>query len=330
MSARGVIAITALAVLVVDCGGGPEGDSGGAVLQATVAPSAPPIEWLQVAAGDAHTIAVRTDSTLWAWGDNTSGQLGDGNDGPSAGQLAPLQIGTGYRLTAAGASHTIAVKADGTLWAWGSNSRGQLGDGTTTNRNAPIQVGSGYAFAAAGAAHAVGLKTDGTLWAWGANDDSQLGDGTTANRVTPGQVGSGYASVAAGGGTVAVRTDRTLWTWGTSVPLIRAPLQFGMGYSSVAAGRWHCVAVKADGTLWAWGDNTYGQLGDGTTTNRYGPEEIYASVPHASGTRGPGLQKRGGTGTNRFGPGEIRPPVPQASGTRGLRRQADPALANRE
>ena len=92
----------------------------------------------------------------------------------------------------------MAVKTDGTLWAWGDNSYGQLGDGTTTHRLSPVQVGSGFASVAAGYYHTVAVKTDGTLWAWGYNDYGQLGDGTTTYRLSPVQVGSGFASVAAG------------------------------------------------------------------------------------------------------------------------------------
>jgi hypothetical protein len=172
---------------------------------------------------------------------------------------------------AAGSNHTVGIRPDGTLWAWGDNGIGQLGDGTTTSRSAPVQVGSGFASVAAGPYHTVAVKTDGTLWAWGYNGNGQLGDGTTTQRVAPVQVGSGFASVAAGYyHTVAVKTDGTLWAWGyngngqlgdgTTTQRV-VPVQVGSGFDSLAAGGAHSMAVKTDGTLWAWGDNSYGQLG---------------------------------------------------------------------
>ncbi|MCX6924292.1 MAG: immunoglobulin domain-containing protein, partial [Verrucomicrobia bacterium] len=135
-----------------------------------------------------------------------------------------------FRQVSARGSHTVAVKADGTLWAWGYNNYGQLGDGTTDSKSSPVQVGTDtkWQVVAAGYYHTVAVKTDGTLWAWGYNNSGQLGDGTRASKSSPVQVG----------------TD-TNW-------------------QVVAAGDYYTVAVKTDGTLWAWVYNWFGQLGDGT------------------------------------------------------------------
>lgn len=202
-------------------------------------------DWASVTAGDDHTAAVKRDGTLWSWGFNIFGQLGDGT---RSDRLRPVQIGSATDWASVAAAHghrTVAIKRDGTLWAWGGNYFGELGDGTTTDRWAPVQIGTGtdWAAVATGAHHTVALRTDGTLWAWGWNPDGQIGDGTTTGRLTPAQVG----------------TDGR---WAT-----------------VAAGVTHTVAVKSDGSLWAWGWNGNGQLGDGTThSQRLTPRQVGADT----------------------------------------------------
>lgn len=194
-----------------------------------------------VAAGDAYSMALAPDGTVWAWGANGYGQLGDGT---TTSRTLPTSVAglTGVTLIAAGHGHGLARKADGTLWAWGLNANGQLGDGTQTNRPLPVQVPglSGIAALAGGSAHSVAVKSDGTVWSWGLNSSGQLGDGTTTQRLTPVRV-SGVA-----GATLAV------------------------------AGATHSLALLSDGTARAWGGNTYGQLGDGTTTSRTSPVSVSA------------------------------------------------------
>ncbi|MCX6925235.1 MAG: immunoglobulin domain-containing protein, partial [Verrucomicrobia bacterium] len=137
-----------------------------------------------------HTVAVKTGGTLWAWGDNYNGQLGDGT---TDGKSSPVQVGTdtNWQVVAAGSSHTVAVKTGGTLWAWGNNDYDPLGDGTTDSKSSPVQVGTDtkWQVVAAGYYHTVAVKTGGTLWAWGANWNGQLGDGT-AWQETPIQIGA--------------------------------------------------------------------------------------------------------------------------------------------
>ena len=242
-----------------------------------------------VAAAPSHTVVLKSDGTLWAWGRNASGQLGDGTATDRAG---PVQVGPGnkWRAVAAGAVHAVAIRRNGTLWAWGSNGAGQLGDGTTTDRPSPVQVDGGgkWRAAAAGFGHTVAVRRDGSLWAWGRNDIGQLGDGTWENRSSPVRVGAraGWSAVAAGEAhTVALHADGTLWAWGANwsgqlgdgTTSDRAePVRVGTqtDWSVVAAGEAHTVAVRADGTLWAWGANGVGQLGDGTTSDRAEPVRV--------------------------------------------------------
>ena len=239
--------------------------------------------WAVVACGAAYTVAVKNDGTLWAWGTNFYGQLGDGT---VTSRTTPVQIGTATNWSAVvcGADHTVAVKNDGTLWAWGTNGHGQLGDGTTDQwRTFPVQIGTDANWAAAGCGifHTMAVKSDGTLWAWGSNAYGQLGDGTTSNRTSPAQIGGSWAAVGCGTfHTMAVKSDGTLWAWGnnavgqlgdgttasrttparigSSSAWGKLPLGLGSGFSG---------ALTLDGTLWTCGENTYGQLGTGSTSN---------------------------------------------------------------
>ncbi len=180
-----------------------------------------------------------------------------------------------------GAYHTLAIKQDSSLWAWGRNNAGQLGDGTQINRNAPVRIGDGYVAVSAGMYHSLGLQADSTLWAWGLNNVGQLGTGANVyNSATPALVGDGFMAMAAGGGhSLGLKTDGSLWAWGDNeygqlgVPVVQAtsPVKVGDGFAAVAAAGISSYGLKDDGTLWAWGDNQYGQLGDGTTTTRDEP-----------------------------------------------------------
>ena len=158
-----------------------------------------------IAAGEGHTVALQGDGTVWTWGLDNVGQLGDGT--PGGTQFLPVQVPglSGVITVAAGGNYTVALRDDGTVWAWGLNSSGELGDGTTTDRAAPVQVTgpggidflSGIVAVAAGRDHTLALRNDGTVWAWGRSQYGGLGDGTNSGtRLTPVQVqGPGGAGV---------------------------------------------------------------------------------------------------------------------------------------
>jgi alpha-tubulin suppressor-like RCC1 family protein len=219
--------------------------------------------WRTVAAGAFHTFALASDQTLWAWGANDGGQLGDGT---TTRRPAPVLIGEGYVTVTGGERFSAGVKTDGSLWTWGFNGYGQLGDGSSvTTRPSPASIGTGYAAVAAGFVHAVALRLDGTVWTFGNNLHGQLGDGTTAMRSTPMKVLDGASRVAASSGaTLALEGSGTLWGWGSLEPSSVVPTVRGTQFKAVALGVTHGVAVKADGTLWGWGDNRWGQVGDGS------------------------------------------------------------------
>ncbi len=241
--------------------------------------------------GSTHTVAILQDGTLRAWGSNSSGELGLGAS-DSLPHAGAVQIGTGslWQSASAGTAYTLAVRADGTLWACGLNSSGQLGDGIATTRTALVQIGTGnqWRTVSAGGTHSFGVKADGTLWAWGLNTSGQLGDGTTTQRLAPVRIGAdtNWRTVQAiGDGTfsIGIKTDGTLWTWGLNTSgqlgdgtttLRLSPAQVSSVWLAAAGGSSCVVAIRSDGTLWAWGLNSSGQLGDGTTTTRLNPVQI--------------------------------------------------------
>jgi alpha-tubulin suppressor-like RCC1 family protein len=266
----------------------------------TALPRSSPVQigtttWSNIAAARFHSIALKTDGTMWAWGYNDAGQVGDNT---VIHRSSPVQVGS---LTTwsqiAGGSHSLAIKTDGTLWGWGDNAYGDIGDNTSIHRSSPVQIGAltNWSKVAAGRFHSIALKTDGTLWTWGDSTYGALGGGgaSTAYKSSPTQVGAltTWSSIADGQHhTIAIKTDGTLWTWGrnsfgqlgdnTGGAAITkfTPGQVGAltTWSQIAGGQSQTYAIKTDGTLWSWGDNGSYQLGDGTQTQRSSPVQVGA------------------------------------------------------
>ena len=239
-----------------------------------------------VASRSNYSLVLKNDGTVWTWGYNYYGQLGDGTTVNRSTPVRVLNL-AGIVAVSAGGYHGLALKADGTVWAWGRNDSGQLGDGTTTNRSTPVQVQSltEATAIAGGGSYSLALKNDGTVWTWGYNYYGQLGDGTTTSRLVAGPVlnVAGVTSIAGGNShSLALKADGTVWAWGhnyygqlgdgtTTSRSVAGPVLNVAGVTSIAGGNSHNLALKADGTVWTWGYNSDGQLGDGTTTNRSTP-----------------------------------------------------------
>lgn len=256
----------------------------------TLAAPVPTTCFRQIDAGATHTVGIKTDGTLWAWGNNDNGQLGTGN---TTNQATPRQIGTGtdWKFVSTSLDHTVAIKTDGTLWAWGSNANGRLGNGVSSIAitSQPVQIGTAtnWKSVATGEGHTVAVKTNGTLWAWGFNVVGQVGDGSTTDVVTPVQIGTAtsWQQVYAGAySSYAIRNTGTLYAWGINTygqlgdgttTAKTVPTQIAINnILSFAAGGFHVVVVKGDGSLWTWGSNERFQIGDGTVNDRLVPTRI--------------------------------------------------------
>jgi YD repeat-containing protein len=257
-----------------------------------------------IAGGLNHSLALQRDGSVLAWGYNGYGQLGDGT---TDYRTFPKRISgfTDVRALAAGDNHSLALTADGHVWAWGYNGYGQLGRGTTTNSQVPAQVLTaagqplaGIVAIGSGAGYGLALAADGTVWAWGENGSGQLADGTTTNRTLAQQVRDangaplvGIRAIAAGDDHVlALKADGRVLAWGyngygqlgdnTTTARTRARMVLDDGYRAltgivaIAAGGNQSLALGSDGYALAWGSNGYGQLGDGSTTNRYLPQWV--------------------------------------------------------
>ena len=260
---------------------------------------------LAVAAGCYHSLALKSDGTVWAWGLGYSGQLGNGNSGggtpycaPNPVQVGNLRIGllTGVTAISAGWDSGYAVKTNGTVWAWGDNTYGELGDGTKTLRSSPVQVAISDVIAVSGGnSHALALKSDGTVWAWGNNACGRLGNGTTNNSLIPVQANdaandlTNIVAISAGGsGSYALGSDGKVWSWGdnssgqlgnngtanSSTPVDITSFFNGYPIMGISAGQNYCLAVSPRGLLYAWGKNSCGQLGNCSFTQENYPVEF--------------------------------------------------------
>jgi alpha-tubulin suppressor-like RCC1 family protein len=293
-------------------------------------------DWIQVSAGSFHSLGVRSDGTAWAWGLGSYGRLGDGTVVDRSSPVSDVGGFTDWIQVSAGGSHSLGVRSDGTAWAWGRGSFGQLGDGTAVNRSSPVSVIGGFTDwiqVSAGYRHSLGLRSDGTAWAWGLGGlFGSLGDGTVDTRSSPVSVVGGFTDwiqVSAGNRhSLGVRSNGTAWAWGlggfgrlgdgTAVNR-SSPVSVVGGFTDwiqVSAGYFHSLGVRANGTAWAWGYGSFGRLGDGTVVDRSSPVsviggftdwiQVSAGSFHSLGVRSDGTAWTWGFGGNgRLGDGTV-------------------------
>ena len=258
----------------------------------------PGTTWSKVSSQNARSYGIKTDGSLWAWGKNEQGELGQNIGGNPGRRSSPVQVGTDttWSHVSTGSNSVSAIKTDGTLWVWGSN-YGNLGlnqPGADNNfgraRSSPTQVGTDSNWGHSeftGTGSQFGIKTDGTLWAWGYNTKGQLGLNTPQNQYSsPTQVGTDttwstnelHWGTAQNISNYAIKTDGTLWSWGyNGFGQLGQNQAYGNDRSSPVQipGSWQSVgnagnsgmAIKTDGTMWSWGNGAFGSLANGSSGN---------------------------------------------------------------
>jgi len=279
--------------------------------------------WQNVASGGATVHGIMPNGSLWAWGLNNLGQVGDGS---TSNKNFPVRIGESNNWKSVNllSFHSLALQNDASLYVFGGNNYGQLGDGTTTDRSipTPIAAGSTWKVASAGVYHSVAVRSDGTLWAWGRNNTGQLGDGTLIDRNVPVQIGSDtdWDFVSAGWDyTLAKKTNGTLWAWGKNdtgalgngtLTDLTTPTQIGndSNWSQISAGWGYNVALKSTGTIWIWGGYYEGQFSSNHVPFQIGTDSDWRSITggddhHAAIKTNGTLWAAGDNGSGQLGNG---------------------------
>ena len=263
-----------------------------------------------------HSGAVKEDGSLWMWGFDGQGRLGDGGE-INGYQTTPKKIMDDVESVVLGSAHSAAIKKDGSLWLWGNNENGQIGDGTSEHRAEPVKIMDDVISVALGERHTGALRKDGSLWMWGLNAQGQAGAGSNTSFVyEPVKIMEDVASITVGSrNSAAIKSDGSLWVWGDNSKVENGsakdayePIMIMEDVAAVSCSGLSNAVIKSDGSLWTWGYNSTGILGDGTTVTSWEPTEIMDEVRSVSmGSSMAGAVKEDGTlwlwGSGRFGNG---------------------------
>ena len=241
-----------------------------------------------IGAGYMHAVVLKNDGTVWTWGSNFDGRLGDGTE---TERYTPKKIMDNVTAISTGFYHTLAIKKDGSLWAWGSNENGQIGDGTRTAALSPKKIADNVIGISAGEDTSLFIKSDHSLWGMGSQVDAELGSLDFDDLLTPVWVMGDVSAVCCHSGLI-LKTDGSAWEYGTILEneskgmqkyrRVPTPQKVMDNVSYIATDDLLRFAIKKDGSLWSWGTNRDGQLGDGTTDWRLVPRKIMDSVVQVS------------------------------------------------
>jgi alpha-tubulin suppressor-like RCC1 family protein len=232
--------------------------------------------------------------SLWGWGQNTSGQLGNGDTGTVYEPVSNIES-VSWKYVASGVNYTLAIKSDDTCWSWGSGSQGVLGNNSTANQSSPVSVLGDNLFTkvAGGSFASFALKSDGSMWAWGRNQGGQLCDGTIVAKSSPisAAITDRFVDISAGNNYchAGLKSDGSVWCWGSgtngqigdgTATGKSSPVSVlgGNSFTKVSFGSNFCLALKADGTVFSWGANTFGQLGTGDQLAYSSPVSVVTTL----------------------------------------------------
>ena len=267
--------------------------------------------WSQLAAGGSHSLGVTGAGIAYAWGRNFTGQLGDNTTSNRSSPVTVVGGITNWSQIAAGYAQSLGLTSAGVAYAWGYNTVGTLGDNTTTSRSSPVAVVGGitnWRQLSAGDSHCMGLTSAGILYGWGRNSSGMLGDNSSTDRSSPVTVVGGittWSQVAASSHTLGVTSTGILYAWGqnnfgqlgdnstTSRSSPVTPIGGITNWSQIANGGLHSLGATSAGTAYAWGYNSYGRLGDNSTTNRSSPVIVVGATTNWTQLRGGGNHSLG-------------------------------------
>ncbi len=265
----------------------------------------PPMEIVPsstVSLGEDHSAAITEDGSLYLWGNNFNGQLGNGTEEDSSTPVKIMDNVAAVNLGGDWMSHSAAITEDGSLYMWGGNDNGQLGNGTEEDSSTPVKIMDNVAAVSLGAYHSAAITEDGSMYLWGSNSSGKLGNGTTTKSSTPIKIMDNVAAVSLGGGhSAAITEDGSLYMWGLNYygqlgdgnsggTILyydegidsSTPIKIMDHVAAVSLGDDHSAAITEDGSLYLWGDNYYGQLGNGTGKNSSTPIKIMDNVAAVS------------------------------------------------